>query len=285
MTEKLIEPNDISRIGLTSIIESSCYSDRSSFIYRELNDYEYGQLPSSPVDELTGVPLILHPEGSSNDSHRFSPDKHHPWHPKNHPLVKSGTLGGEALRASRVQLASYDLHHLDYHRNFYGPELPDNDTSRFNLIVLTAAGYIPEQALMFSEYQKPYLKDITLEQRLKLWQTGRIRVDSPGIVRSFLKDYSLGQDLSDINERVIDEFLFTHDPIKRLELGYTLIGKAVLRATIPIKDTYKEAFKAELLPPYRARKAYKFVLTALSIGFQRKQLLKDLEQRLKLAAA
>lgn len=285
MPEKLNLPNGESLEGLSVSIESPCPSDGGSSIYRELNDYEYGQLPYSPVDEQTGVPLILHPEGNSTDSHRASPDKHHPWHPKNHPLVKSGTLGGEALRASRVQLANYDLHHLDYHRNFYGPELPTDDPSRFNLIVLTAAGYIPEKALVFSEFQKPQLKEITLEQRLKLWQTGRIRVDKPGTVRSFLKDYSLGQDLSDISERVIDEFLFTHDPIKRMELGYNLIGKAVLRATVPIKDTYKDAFKAELLPPYRARKAYKFVLTALSIGFQRERLLIELEQHLKLIAA
>lgn len=280
MPEKLDVPIDGSLHGLPLSYESSCLPDRSFLIESSSN-----RLPYSPVDELTGVPLLLHPDGSFRDRGIYSADKHHPWHPRRDPLFMASTLGGEALRGSRIQTTTYDVHHLHYHSKFHGPELPVDDASRFKLIVLTAAGYIPEQALAFSRTQKPYLKTITLEQRLKLWRSGQVRVDKPGIIRDYLKEYSLSQDVSDINERVIDEFLFTRDPIKRWELGNNLLGKIVLRATVPIKDTYKEAYKAELLPPNRARKVSKFVLSSLSIGYQRKKLLEELEQRLKLAVA
>lgn len=281
MTEKLIEPNDISRIGLTSIIESSCHSDRSSLI---LNDYEYRRLPYSPVDELTGVPLILHPYGSSKDSHRFFPDKHHPWHPKNDPLVKLGTLGGEALRASRVQVASYDLHHLDYHRNFYGPELPDNDATRFNLIVLSAAGYIPERAVAFKRNGKPYTRELSSELRNRLWERNKIRVDSSEILRNYLKEYSFSQDLSDVKESVIDEFLFTKNKVKRWELGNLLLANGVYKATMPVREVYENAYKAELIPSIRAKRVTKFVLESLNIERQRDHLINELGKRLLAAA-
>lgn len=284
MPEKLNIPNGTSHDGHLMPLASSCQSDGSFFINGLSNTENVNRLPYSPVDELTGVPLILHPDGSARDRGRYPADKHHPWHPRRDPLVMAGTLGGEALRSSRIQLTSYDAHHLHYHGHFHGPELPVDDQSRFKLIVLTAAGYIPEQALVFSS-KRPYLKEITLEQRLKLWRSGQVRVDKPGIVRDFLKDYSLSQDILGMSERAIDEFLFTRDPIKRWELGNNLLGKVVLRATMPIKDAYKEAYKAELLPPNRARKASKFVLSSLGIGYQRNRLLEELEQRLKLAVA
>ena len=285
MPEKLNIPNGANLEALSAPIESPCPSDGGSSIYKGLNDYEYGQLPYSPVDELTGVPLILHPYGSSNDSHRFFPDKHHPWHPKNHPLVKSGTLGGEALRASRVQVASYDLHHLDYHRSFYGPELPVDDASRFNLIVLTAAGYIPERAVAFHSYGKPYTKKLSSELRLILWDKSKVRVDVPDTVRNFLKEYSFSQDLSDIKESVIEEFLFTKNRVKRWELGNLLLANGVHKATMPVREIYENAYKAELIPPARTKRVTKFVLESLNIDYQRDRLINELSRRLMQAAA
>lgn len=285
MPEKLNLPNGTSSEGLTMSNLSSCHDDRSFLIHGKLNDEQYNQLPFSPVDEATGVPLILHPEGYSRDSRRFADDKHHPWHPKNHPLVKSGTLGGEALRASRIQTIKYDMHHYDYHHNFYGPELPTNNAARFKLIVLTAAGYIPENALSFDRRSTPSTKVINSEDRIKLWKGNRIRVDKPGIIRDFLKEYSLNQDLSNIRESTIDEFLFTKDPFKRLELGNALLAESVLKATEPIKQLYKNAYESELLPPRRTKKVTKFVFDSLNIVYHRASLIDELGRRILQSAA
>jgi len=281
MPEKLSTPIGTSLDGLLMPTESSCQPDRSFL----LDDYEYVQLPYSPVDELTGVPLILHPNGNTRDRHMYPDDRHHPWHPKNDPLVKTGTLGGSALRFSRVQVASFDLHHLDYHKNFYGPELPTDDTSRFKLIVLTAAGYIPEQGVLFNRRKKPYTKKLTSEERLKIWDGGRIRVDAIDVVRNFLKEYSFSQDFSDVKETAIDEFLNTKDSIKKWELGNVLLANSVYKATMPLRGIFEQAYKSELIPPARTKRVTKFVMAALNIEYQRDSLINELGKRLLLAAA
>ena len=282
MPEKLILPGGNNQEGLEATNTSSCLSDRGSFL---LNDHEYNQLPYSPVDEITGVPLVLHPLGNRRDRHKYSDDKHHPWHPKNDPLVKTGTLGGEALRSSRVQVASYDMHHLDYHRRFYGPELPSEDTERFKLIVLTAAGYIPDQAIIFGRSDNTYTKKLSSKDRIKLWDTGRVRVDSPEVVRKFLKEYSFNQDFSDIKESTIDEFLNTNNSTKKWELGNLLIANSVYKATVPLRGIFEQAYKSELIPTNRTKRVTKFVLSALNIERNRDRLINELGKKLLQDAA
>lgn len=282
MPEILNLPIGTSPEGLTMSATSSCHEDKSFFV---LNDYEYNQLPYSPVDELTGVPLILHPLGNRRDRHIYPDDKHHPWHPKKDPLVKTGTLGGEALRSSRIQTASYDIHHLDYHRRFYGPELPIDEASRFKLIVLTAAGYIPDQGLVFGRKDNTYTKKVSTEDRLKLWEGGRIRVDSPEIVRKYLKEYSFNQDFSDLKDSAIDEFLNTKDNVKKWELGNLLLANGVYKATIPLRGIFEQAYKSELIPPVRTKRVTKFVLSSLNIEHNRDRLINELGKKLLQVAA
>lgn len=282
MPEKLNLPNGVSFEEQPVINSSSCLSDRSFYL---LNDYEYGQLPYSPVDDLTGVPLILHPDENSRDRHIYPDDKHHPWHPKNSPLVKTGTAGGEALRASRVQVASYDVHHLEYHRNYFGPELPTDDASRFKLIVLTAAGYIPERAIVFNRPRKPSTKKLGSEERLRIWDNNVVRVDSPDAVRTFLKEYSFNQDFSDLKESAIDEFLNTKNAVKRWELGNVLLANSVYKATMPVRQIFEKAYKSELIPPAHTKRVTKFVMAALNVEQQRDRLINELGKRLLQAAA
>ncbi len=283
MPDKLILHSGKSPEGLTVSNQSSRHDDRSSFL---LNDHEYNQLPYSPVDELTGVPLILHPLGNSHDRYIYRPDKHHPWHPKNDPLVKTGTLGGEALRSSRVQITSFDIHHLDYHRRLYGPILPTDDEGRFKLIVLTAAGYIPEHALVFGKRSSDTCtKKLSSEDRLKLWDEDSIRVDSPDVVSKFLKEYSFNQGFSDVKESTVDEFLNTKEYDKKMELGNLLIANSVQKATLPLRLIFKQAYKSELIPPSTTKHVTRFVLSSLKFELQRDRLINELGKRLLQSAA
>lgn len=269
--------------GLPPTSESPCQSD-GGFCYAELEAAASG-LPYTPVDEANGVPFPIHPESTFKDSKRFPSDEHHPWHPRKQLVAADGILGSRALRYSRVQLVNYDLHHVHYHGHFHGPEIPQDEADLFRSVVLTAAGYIPEFALAFDKGREPVLKQLAPELRMRLWQKGHIRVAKHSEVQRYLRDYTYRQDLSDVNESTIEEFLFTKDPAKRWELGNDLIGRAVYQATYPIKDVYRTAHKTEKIPPDRARAVSRFVLSSLSMRRHRTMVFDELSSRLIKAAA
>lgn len=283
MIETFTPPNE-KLDGLPPTNESPCHHD-GGFFYSELEKSPITQLPFTPVDELNGVPLPLHPESKPLDSHRFSADEHHPWHPRKDPNILVHSLGGRALRNSRIQVANYDLHHIHYHGRFHGPKLPQTESDLFRLVVLTAAGYIPERAMVFNGTKDPVIKPLSAELRTKLWRGRHIRVGKPAEVQRYLRDYTYRQDLSDINDSTIDEFLSTKSPEKRWELGNQLIGRAVYQATLPLKDAYREAHKTELIPPERARVVSRFVLSSLGMRRNRGLIFDELSNRLASSAA
>lgn len=268
---------------LPPTMESPRHND-GGFCYSDL-DIAASGLPYTPVDETNGVPLPIHPESTAHDTRRFPADEHHPWHPRKQLIAADNLLGSRALRFSRIQTAPYDLHHVHYHGHFHGPELPQNEADLFRAVVLTAAGYIPEYAIAFNYHQKPELKQLSPELRMRLWQKKQIRVAKLSEVQRYLRDYTYSQDLSDVNESTIDEFLHTKDQAKRWELGNDLIGRAVYRAAYPIKDIYKIAHKTELIPPDRARAASRFVLSSLGMRRHRGLIFDELSSRLIQAAA
>ncbi len=242
---------------------------------------DFSNLPYSPVDIETGVPLLIHPNAVERDRHIFPEDAHHPYHPKNE-LLSSQTLGSLALRHSRIQTISYDAHHNYYHhgtKGFYGPKLPVDDREIFNLVVLTVAKFIPEQAIAFTNNYKPYLKPLSSEIRHKLWKGNQIKVGTSKVVREFIKDYSFRQQL-DVKESSIDEFLNTKDLSRKMQLGNTLLGVAVLHATEPIKDSYMNAYRAELIPNELSRIVSRFVMTTMGMKRNRPLIINEFSKRL-----
>jgi hypothetical protein len=233
----------------------------------------------TPIDEFSGIPLPFSPAHMQDRPSNFAPDEHHPWHDRKHPLLYEST-GGLALRASRVQIANYGAHHLDYHRAYAGPELPATDEERLRPIVLAAAGYIPQHGLAFSSRGRPYIVNLSEKTRRDLWARGKIHMDRVDRVRQFLLEYTMNQDLSDISENCIDEFLHTPDMMRRKELGEDILGRATRRATDPVKAVYQEAYAANLLPPDRATRAARFVLKSLSVPHRRASLYDQLQARL-----
>lgn len=105
----------------------------------------------SPVDELTGMPLAVAPplenlpRGDSSIA-----NWHHLYHPSTAPELQ--TLGGAALRNSRVELLPLKWHNTgrqNYHSYYKGPPLPaaDDKETQFRLCVLACAGYLPEKVI------------------------------------------------------------------------------------------------------------------------------------------
>lgn len=250
----------------------------SVFVKSEEVSFGQGNL-ITPVDNFSGIPLPLSPRYMEDRPSRFKWDDHHPWHERLHPLLQD--VSGLALRASRVQHANYDTHHIDYHaRTFRGPIIPDKEEDRLRAIILAAAGYIPDQAIAFNTRGDPEVVSLSRSIRKKLWYSGQVRVERPQAVRTFLAELALNQDLSDVNESTIDEFLGTADEKRRWELGNELLGRAVRRATEPINPDYVVAYKLHLLPRNRAHNASRFVLSTLSMKRRRVSLHKELQARL-----
>lgn len=229
----------------------------------------------TPIDHLSGLPLsILSADESAS---RFSPDLHHPFHPKKDPLLEG--LGGQALRHCRVQRVRYETHHYDYHQNYEGPELPTTDAERFRLVVMATAGYIPRQALALHKNREPRIVDFSERARAHYLDTRRIRVETIGKVQKFLRNYVLEQDMSEISESTLDEFLTRNNDKRRLELGDIFLGVAARQATNPIKDMYIEAHRARLIPQ-QTNRASRFVLSSLCLQKDRHLLHNQLIDRL-----
>lgn len=229
----------------------------------------------TPADQLTGIPLpLINPDDMTS---RFLPDLHHPFHPRKSDTLQD--IGGQALRNCRVQRIHYETHHYDYHGAYYGPQLPTDEDGKFRLVVMAAAGYIPELAISFQN-RKPVIGPLTDINRSRLQDSKQMRVQDHKGVQRFLLEYTLAQDLSGVNESTIDEFLNTTNGARKLELGNVLLGEAAYQATEPIRDIYKVARRAELIPANKARVASRFVLLSLTTRRNRENIHKKLQARL-----
>lgn len=106
------------------------------------------ELPT-PLDELTGLPLPLLPSDKPLPLRSELTNWHHHFHPSTHPVIKQ-TLGGRALRNSRIQLVEATQHNYSqnaYHRFYSGPDIPEDSATQFGMCVMAAAGYVPERAI------------------------------------------------------------------------------------------------------------------------------------------
>lgn len=222
----------------------------------------------TPTDELTGLPYILMP--SWEPGGRMDPN--HAFFPRRSEELK--TIGGNALRHCRIQMADYKTHHNFYHGEFYGTPLPDNEDEQFRTVVMAAAGNIPAYALDYSSSSKSNVVAIDERLRWQLWRKKQIRVESPGIVRDFMIEYTLRRDrFSRIHESIIDEFLFTHNQVRRDLLSDTLLGMAVSHATDSFSSIYTESWKKAQLPPDRTARVGRFVAKSIIGDKYRRRLV------------
>lgn len=228
----------------------------------------------TPTDELTGLPLPLSPIENP-----VEPNWHHHFHPRLSPrLVKRE--GGAALRGVRLQRADYRAHN-GYHDAFVGPPLPKKMNDRFGLIIMSVAGYLPDQALDFSG-DSPTITLLSEEQRLFLQTSGQIRSENLLGIRNFIREYVMAQDpeSTNVNELTIEEFVFTKHEERRRLLGHTLLGLITDKATEPIGEKYYQARRQRKIKPGLAPNVMKFTKTLLGPTRSRDTLVDTLHARL-----
>ncbi len=218
----------------------------------------------SPVDELTGMPLPILPVDKNAPS-----NWHHHFHPNNDPKLQGAN--GRALRYSRVQYVSKRLHDR-YHKEFFGPPLPGDDSGRFLLIILSCAGYIPRQAIdvshaeprvvgLHSSVYEPLRKSRRLgfEARKRtvagdMSTEGRAKAE----IGKFLCHFVIEQDLPHL-EKEINRFLNALSEKKRRQLGSTILRRAIEVAAEPVEPIYREAWRRHLVEPALPNRAATFI--------------------------
>lgn len=231
----------------------------------------------TPTDGI-GMPLPIAPSEQDASAKR---DWHHHFHPRRSPVLL-GT-DGMAVRNARVQLVDYDTHHSDYHGHYEGPPLPDTTAEKFGLVVLASAGYIPSEAIDFSKGE-PRRVGLNVEQRKQMWKKGILKVGSIGMVHTFLTEYTMAQDLTNVDDVIVDEFLNTADQERKYKLAGHLLNLAVLQATEPIIPLYKRAWRDRLIDHTVTAKAQRFVRAQINVRKRRTLLANQLHEKLSSVA-
>jgi hypothetical protein len=233
----------------------------------------------TPTERGIPYPLLPPPYSLPSDRHEIA-DDNHAFHPRLSPLLEG--VSGEAIRNCRVQRTDWYDHHIVYHGYYEGPKIPTDEAERFRIVVLAAAGYIPDLALDCHGY-RPEIVPITPEVRDRLWRSREIRVYRSGPVRKFLAEYVTGQDLSHVHEEHIDEFLHTDKEDRKLFLGHWLLSQATEVAAESLGQDYRDAQRLGKIIPGLTRKPQNFVQSNFGNRFERNPVVKLLQERLQAA--
>ncbi len=124
-----------------------------------------------PVDLRTGMPIPIAPTVDVQSLPQGQINEHHHFYPRLSPVLTS-TLGGKALRVSRIQRVEISQHNFGdrfFHKYFpEGPEIPEDPRQQLGMCALASAGYLPEQIVDTAD-GKPLVRP------MKYWEFNRLR--------------------------------------------------------------------------------------------------------------
>lgn len=211
----------------------------------------------TPLDERTQTPLPIAPLFELGKFTSENSDEHHGWHPRT--AAELQTVGGIALRNSWIQQTHKDAHNRgpsSYHRYFYGPELPSETYDILGRVIISCAGYVPDQVIDMTMPGGPGVRNATRDEANFLREQSsdsrfgykRIRYGYDP-VRDFFQEVALEQDLTHVDNSVLDEFLHTTTLHRRDKLAQHLLWVISEQATEKIAPRYKDLSKNQLVHP------------------------------------
>lgn len=235
------------------------------------------KLPS-PVDNLTKMPLPIIP---TDTLPRFKDSRaanwHHHYHPSADPALTS--ISGLAVRHLRLQLLPIKSRHQVYHDIFSGPEfLPETQEERFGHIILASAGYMPRFGIDVTAEDPTVPVAMPQKMHNRLQNSGEIAVRGNYNIANFIRKYLVVQDLSHVNESVVEEFLETTSIERKRYLGHWLLAIASEIATEPVKPAYHQALDDGLIKT--KIKPESVVKLAITGQKTRNKTIDDLRRRL-----
>lgn len=207
-----------------------------------------------PVEEETGVPLAIEPHENlaPPGTRNANADWHHLIYPKSRHELK--TVSGQAMRQVRLEWMDLDDHSAHHHYfNDYIVnqwEFPKTIGQRFGIVVLMAAGYIPENAIQLRKTGPEYVK-LGKHERRQYWDRGLIKIASEWHVAKFIKEHVLSQDIVGVEdaETDIDMLLNSNDETERNQAGDNLLAMAAEIATEDVRDKYISVYRRRLILP------------------------------------
>ncbi|MGH7195237.1 MAG: hypothetical protein ACREGA_00445 [Candidatus Saccharimonadales bacterium] len=221
---------------------------------------------ATPIDELTGVPLLLVPNVSTqvlientvlNAERRSAGGKNyadwnHAYHPSSSPELAS--QDGRAVRDCRGQFVMR-LYHDAYHSAYGGPILPQSNEARFKALVFCAAGYVPRFGLDFNG-DSPRQAKLSDEQIQRLQTSGEVRIMDKTSVKQFFETYVLdNQTVDNIPTKLINEFLRVYnldsqdDRQRQCALAHQFLALAIKPHTACLHGCYKQLLNQNLWCP------------------------------------
>jgi hypothetical protein len=227
----------------------------------------------TPVDELTRLPLPLVPLERVSQ-----PDWHHHFHPKKSLLLQDES--GRAVRNARLQRADYATHHYGYHGVYLGPPLPETEEEKFATVIMAAAGYMPHYGINFTKGE-PRIAKLSSEQRHRLQTSGEIKVGAGDVVRGYIRNYIINQQIWDLNVKdlTLEEFIFTDNLERRRLIGHTLLALFTDKATESVNEPYYRAHKQQLILPGLPRNVRRFTKSSMGSTKIRDKLVVRLHER------
>lgn len=214
----------------------------------------------APVDAY-GMPYLLHPyDPPANQTRRWDDD--HSFFFSSSPELTDDA--GKALRYSRVQRVPRWLH--DRKHNIHYPDgveqLPQTEQDKFGLTVLACAGYVSPYAIdvrsdsprLVKMSQRTYdfvkgKRQLHVETRRDEVMRYRTQAHAKRRIGLFFAEYAKRQDISDLDEGTVDQFLHTSSAKVRQRLGNVILGHAIEVAVDPVRPLYREALSAGLVRP------------------------------------
>lgn len=212
-----------------------------------------------PVDSL-GVPYPVIP------SNRFSRDKraskagrHHEFFPSDNPYFSS-TLGGTALRYSRIVWVQHAVHHggpRALHPKMDPPKPPETPSAEFRVINFSLAGYYPETGLDLWETEHQCRPMEEWERRIltrnnpeKPYGYNNLS-ESLQHIRPFFQEYVVGCDFKQANgsDELLRNFVTARGEHSYRRIGYEILELAVELSVKPFKNEYYDAHDRVLLHP------------------------------------
>lgn len=188
-----------------------------------------------PTDDRTGMPLPIAPSIDLASLPQDKVNEHHHFYPKLSPVLRN-SLGGKALRASRIQRVAITQHNFGevrFHKFFpEGPEIPTDANAQLGLCVLACAGYIPEKVVDTTNGE-PIVRGVKDWEHTRLGKPSTPLEPLPYQVKRFRDRRFPGQTLWDAKSELMssrrrqaeltyENLIYGFDPMKDFMLSQVL---------------------------------------------------------------
>ena len=208
-------------------------------------------LPTRPIDEITGLPLCFVPNPNITAVVARNVLREADW---DHQYTRAETRGGAnpvldlpyarfGLMHLRLQWTTWQEHHERWNNYpIVGPMQPASPQQLAATMLFGMSGYIPRRGIILAK-DGPRYCNLSDQQRKILSVAGQVMPQNSGYPIAYLRWFVAQQETDHIRGIEIEEFLQTMNSRRRVYLANVLASKMVERAVAPLDSTYLKLLK------------------------------------------